>query len=407
MTTIRFVRFGILLAAVLAATTGTARASWIDLNAPNGDFSTAGFGGTTWTSATLDAGSLYQNWNVARLFTGATAYRGAYGNPGDGLRLQHNATSTRTVKLSASHDAWGGNIIENKIYRISFDVFNETPSAASPYGDDRGGFGFLHNTTNQNEYRFGTTWAAWFGGVRFAITPSPGWARYVGYWNNTALPAPAAVLADYAADPALFKPAILDYGLTIRNYGDNLRFGLNVAGWTIGGDPRFDNFKVEVFQDGAPEIAVSGDGNNILDGDATPSLTDFTDFGSTSVGNPIQRTFRVDNTGTLDLTTASLTLPADFSIVEGLSSTILAGGFDTFTVQFDATSAGTFSGDINFVNDDGDGGDGVETPFNFAITATATAIVPEPSTFVLSAFGLAGISLLCLRKRDRRVVRRL
>jgi len=116
----------------------------------------------------------------------------------------------------------------------------------------------------------------------------------------------------------------------------------------------------------APEIAVSGHGNTIPDGDTTPSGTDHTDFGSvTQGGTAIQRTFTVRNDGDAALTTSGLTLPTGFSVVEGLSSSIAAGASDTFTIALDTTSAGTTSGEITFTNNDSD-----EDPFNFEVSGT-------------------------------------
>jgi Ca2+-binding RTX toxin-like protein len=117
---------------------------------------------------------------------------------------------------------------------------------------------------------------------------------------------------------------------------------------------------------GSPEIAVAGNSTNIADGDTTPTTADFTDFGSAlQGGGAIQRTFTVTNTGTAVLTTSGLTLPTGFTLVEGLSTTIAAGGFDTFQVRLDTTAAGTKSGEISFTTNDSN-----ESPFNFSITGT-------------------------------------
>lgn len=125
---------------------------------------------------------------------------------------------------------------------------------------------------------------------------------------------------------------------------------------------------------GSPEIAVSGNGVNIADGDATPSLTDHTDFGeATHSGAAIERVFTVENTGTADLTTASLAVPTGFSISEGLSSMIAAGTSDTFTVALDTGSVGTKSGDISFVNNDSN-----EGIFTFAVTGVVSSPPPPP-----------------------------
>ncbi len=140
----------------------------------------------------------------------------------------------------------------------------------------------------------------------------------------------------------------------------------------------------------APEIAVSGNAVDIVDGDATPDSSDFTNFGVTTEGNPITKTFRVSNTGNVSMTTSGLTLPTGYSIFEGLSTSIGAGLFDDFTVQLDAAVAGIYAGDISFTNSDSS-----EASFNFAITGEVQ--VPEPGSLAL--LGLGG--LLIGRRRAR------
>ncbi|MEA2834747.1 MAG: hypothetical protein QOG66_2949 [Methylobacteriaceae bacterium] len=117
----------------------------------------------------------------------------------------------------------------------------------------------------------------------------------------------------------------------------------------------------------APEIAVSGNGVNIVDGDTTPSTSDGTNFGTVAQGAIDDRVFTVSNTGTSALTTSALTLPSGFTLIEGLSASIAAGSSDTFTVRMDTSSPGTHSGQISFADNDSD-----ENPFNFSITGTVT-----------------------------------
>jgi len=59
-------------------------------------------------------------------------------------------------------------------------------------------------------------------------------------------------------------------------------------------------------------------------------------------------------------------------VTEGLSGSIAASGQDTFTVRLNATSAGTFQGDVSFGNNDAD-----ENPFNFRIRGEVST-APEP-----------------------------
>ena len=118
----------------------------------------------------------------------------------------------------------------------------------------------------------------------------------------------------------------------------------------------------------SPEITVEGMGQNIADGDTTPSSADGTDFGTLVGGGAVvTRTFTVRNTGTADLTLGTLSLPSGYSITEPLSGMIAAGSSDTFTVRLNTTTAGTFYGNISFSTNDSD-----ENPFNFRITGTVT-----------------------------------
>lgn len=127
-----------------------------------------------------------------------------------------------------------------------------------------------------------------------------------------------------------------------------------------------------------PEVAVFGNAIEIIDGDTTPATTDSTSFG-TVVRNSsaITKTFTVKNTGTAPLTTSALTVPAGFTLGEGLSVSIAVGASDTFTIKLTPTTAGTFAGNISFANNDAN-----ENPYNFAIKAVVT-VPPAPEAAVL------------------------
>ncbi|HSA00818.1 MAG TPA: choice-of-anchor D domain-containing protein, partial [Candidatus Paceibacterota bacterium] len=122
-----------------------------------------------------------------------------------------------------------------------------------------------------------------------------------------------------------------------------------------------------------PEIEVMGNSVEIADGDGTPTTADHTDFGSTTAGTAVSRVFTVKNVGTAVLTTSGLTVPSGYTVTEGLAASIAAGGQDTFTVRLDAAAAGTYAGQVSFVNNDSN-----ENPYNFQITGVVTAVlVPE------------------------------
>ncbi len=111
-----------------------------------------------------------------------------------------------------------------------------------------------------------------------------------------------------------------------------------------------------------PEIAVTVDGVDVVDD------TGVINFGSALVGIAATRTFTVTNNGLAELTLDTpITLPAGFTLLQSFGVTTLAPGESTtFVVQFDAATAGSFSGEVSFGNNDAD-----ESPFNFVVTASA------------------------------------
>ncbi|GAA5150227.1 hypothetical protein GCM10023213_48900 [Prosthecobacter algae] len=132
------------------------------------------------------------------------------------------------------------------------------------------------------------------------------------------------------------------------------------------------------------EIAVTGNGNLIVDGDSTPALADHTDFGSVSVSSgSISRTFTIANTGSsaLNLTGSApnyvtVSGSTDFIVTTQPTTPIAAtSGSSTFVVTFNPSSGGIKNAMINIANDDAD-----ETPYNFAITGEGQMPEPIPST---------------------------
>ena len=123
----------------------------------------------------------------------------------------------------------------------------------------------------------------------------------------------------------------------------------------------------------APEIAVLDGAAEIVSGTTVPI-----DFGFVAQGaTGLTRTFSISNDGDDTLTIGSISLPAGFTLVEGLYPTIAERGSDTFTIRLDSTTVGTKTGLISFSNNDGD-----ENPFSFAITGTVLAGGPEIAVFV-------------------------
>ena len=137
---------------------------------------------------------------------------------------------------------------------------------------------------------------------------------------------------------------------------------------------RLDN--IEVFCVNAPEINLKGNNASITSGDAIPSLTDLTDFGSTDIsGGTVVRTFTIENIGSqvLNLTGSSPyvsisgTNAADFSVTAIPATPISSLSSTTFQVTFDPSATGTRTATISIANDDGN-----ENPYTFAIQGTGT-----------------------------------
>ncbi|MBK8067671.1 MAG: choice-of-anchor D domain-containing protein [Rhodanobacteraceae bacterium] len=121
---------------------------------------------------------------------------------------------------------------------------------------------------------------------------------------------------------------------------------------------------------GSPEANVQGNSTTIADGDATPSLTDHTDFGSQSVASgTVVRTYTIQNTGTSSLTVGTPSLSgthaADFSVSANPAASVAAGGSTTFQVTFNPSALGLRSASVSFSNNDAN-----ENPYNFSIQGT-------------------------------------
>lgn len=118
---------------------------------------------------------------------------------------------------------------------------------------------------------------------------------------------------------------------------------------------------------GEPEINVQGNSVSIVNGDATPSASDHTEFAGTTVGNPVSRTFTIQNTGVSTLTLGTVTVPAGFTVTTQPAATVAPAGSTTVVIQCSAGSAATFSGNVSIPNNDTD-----ENPYVFAISCAVS-----------------------------------
>ena len=121
---------------------------------------------------------------------------------------------------------------------------------------------------------------------------------------------------------------------------------------------------------------------NVLNGTTAIQSGGSVSFGSVQVGNSVNKTLTVRNSGTGPLTLTPLSyddLPAGWSIVTNFASTTLAAGASaTITLRFTPTVAGAASGVLMLVSDDADEG-------SFAINLTGSATpAPAPEITVLN-----------------------
>jgi Concanavalin A-like lectin/glucanases superfamily/Ig-like domain CHU_C associated len=129
-----------------------------------------------------------------------------------------------------------------------------------------------------------------------------------------------------------------------------------------------------------PEIDIQGNAVSIPDSTVpAPSLTNWTDFGTTSA----TRIFTIYNNGNITLNIGAITITGtnatEFTISTPPSSTIAAFSSATFVVTFSPTAIGVRSARINMVNDDSN-----ENPYNFNIQGTGT-----PREIDIEGFGLS------------------
>ncbi len=122
-----------------------------------------------------------------------------------------------------------------------------------------------------------------------------------------------------------------------------------------------------------PSIAVTGGGNAITDGSATPSATNDTAFGTMLLGGTaISETYTITNSGTAALSLGSVSItgtnPSDFTVTSQPTASVAAGSSTTFTVEFNPTAGGTRTATVNFTENDPT----ATSPFTFAISGFAT-----------------------------------
>lgn len=129
-----------------------------------------------------------------------------------------------------------------------------------------------------------------------------------------------------------------------------------------------------------PEINITGNGANIVNGDITPRVADDTEFGVTTISSTVDHTFSIQNIGTatLNLTgnpRVSITGNPAFTILtQPAANSINTGASDlTFVVRFAPTAILTNVQAIVTI----DNNDSNENPYTFVVQGSAIVGDPE------------------------------
>lgn len=111
---------------------------------------------------------------------------------------------------------------------------------------------------------------------------------------------------------------------------------------------------------GPAAIRVSLEGSTLANGALV-------NFGSTTEGTPVVRTFTIHNDGADPLTIGAVNVPAGYTVTAQPVGPIGGGANTSFSVQLDADAAGTFTGILSFLNNDAD-----DNPFELAFNGSVT-----------------------------------
>jgi hypothetical protein len=132
-----------------------------------------------------------------------------------------------------------------------------------------------------------------------------------------------------------------------------------------------------------PEIAISGNSNDIANGDSSPNHSDHTAFVYAEVTSGSRtRSYTISNAGGADLTIGTITISGahagDFSVTTSPAGTVASAGSTGFTITFDPSGEGLRTATVSVSNNDSD-----ENPFTFAV---------QGEGFVEEDLTLSGIS---------------
>lgn len=128
-----------------------------------------------------------------------------------------------------------------------------------------------------------------------------------------------------------------------------------------------------------PELVIRTLARTLTTPDRTPTRAKGTDYGSVELGDSLDLTLIIQNTGTADLTFSSPIISgpdsADFTVRVDPASPITAGSQNNFVVRFTPSRLGAHNVTFSFTNNDSD-----ESPFIIDLTGTGVNEPPRISS---------------------------
>jgi sugar lactone lactonase YvrE len=184
------------------------------------------------------------------------------------------------------------------------------------------------------------------------------------------------------ADGVLGQPDFTGAAAATTQSGLNTPIGVAVDSATGLWVADTQNNRALLFDVSAPEIEVFGNAQAIADGDTTPSVADGTDFGGVALGEEVEHSFTISNTGAVSLTltgTPAISLTSavtdSFTVVLTPTTPITATGSTTFTLRFAPTALGVVTATVSIANNDAD-----ENPYTFVVQGTGGLLPGYGST---------------------------
>jgi regulation of enolase protein 1 (concanavalin A-like superfamily) len=375
-------------------------------NLPNG----TSVGTLTRTSATAATVQLSGNSSATTSVTGVVVTIAASGLDaaagsvsGNALRFER---ATSTIILQNGLNGYNGEYdtyISNSAKTANYGGFSSLSLNSS--GPIKGLFYFDISSLSGSTITGATLSMYQLSGIASTLTAYPmtaTWAEMSATYNSAngsiggtsmgsvSAPATASLFVDIPLSTATVQGWInspaTSYGIAVTTNSTNSLTYASREWGTQGYNPKLT---ITLPSLATAEIQVDGcTGTEIVSGDATPSTTDGTDFGSVAVGSSRTLEFTLRNLGgtALNLTggtrvAISGTNAADFTVVSQPAASIAIRSDTVVRIRYAPSTSGTRAATVTIANSDTN-----EGTYTFALQGTATGVAtPTAPTITSSA----------------------